>query len=121
MFSHMFSSCAASPVYKTRIMAASAVCPLVANEHFLSVLQMLLGNLRECSLKRVSHNTIHGSLLQVAKYSRLAIASNIVLPLTFIPQLQYGDWLFKEKNMRNLSEEILLVRVSSGLIPENAI
>jgi hypothetical protein len=65
---HVFR-CASNPVYKTRVMAARAIRPLVSTEHFLVIITMLLDNMRVFkNTENVSkdwQNLVHGSLLQV--------------------------------------------------------
>jgi hypothetical protein len=50
-------------------MAARAIRPLVSAEHFLSIITMLLDNLKVIKDKEKAgtdrHNLVHGSLLQV--------------------------------------------------------
>ncbi|PVD25967.1 hypothetical protein C0Q70_13634 [Pomacea canaliculata] len=59
--------CASSPVYKTRIMAARALQPLVNKEQMCKVLTTLLSYLPKCPEEklRISQSHLHGVLLQV--------------------------------------------------------
>ena len=58
------SSCASSPVYKTRMMAARALAPLVATDQTDAILERLLLQLPACQ-NEARHNHVHGLLLQV--------------------------------------------------------
>ena len=68
-------SCAANPVYKTRLVAAQALRPLLSTGNVLSVLSRLLDQLPSPSSSSsslslssstvVCHNVLHGLLLQV--------------------------------------------------------
>uniref|UniRef100_X2AWR9 tRNA (32-2'-O)-methyltransferase regulator THADA n=1 Tax=Capitella teleta TaxID=283909 RepID=X2AWR9_CAPTE len=55
--------CTSSPVYKTRMMAARAICPLVAKDDITRVLTMLFDIIPSDGI--FMHNQLHGILLQV--------------------------------------------------------
>lgn len=61
--------CASNPVYKTRVMAARAIRPLVSTAHFHAIITMLLDNLKTVKHRenvcKDKQNLVHGSLLQV--------------------------------------------------------
>ncbi len=63
-------SCASSPVYKTRVMAARAISPIVSKDQLISVLQTLTGYLTRSPTGGISQNLIHGALLQLKELTR---------------------------------------------------
>ena len=66
MWSVVFSArCCHSPVYKTRVMAARALQPLISHDHVTSTLVQLSATLPVTAMQLVSQNTLHGTLLQV--------------------------------------------------------
>ena len=53
-------------MYKTRIMAARALRPLVSKDLVPEIIKQLLGSLPKARGAGISHNYIHGILLQVS-------------------------------------------------------
>lgn len=69
--------CAGSPVFKTRLMAARAIQPLVSRDHLKDVLKQLLSHAIDSTCV---HNFTHGILLQVnLAYSEI----RLIIPITY--------------------------------------
>ncbi|KAK8783118.1 thyroid adenoma-associated protein homolog [Amblyomma americanum] len=92
--------CACSPVWKVRALAARALVPLVAPSARRSLLLQLVSSLPEASGHHVSHNTVHGTLLQVLQM--IGYARQSCMELSFIgpfsAKLEEKVWLATSEN-----------------------
>uniref|UniRef100_A0A1E1X3X9 tRNA (32-2'-O)-methyltransferase regulator THADA n=1 Tax=Amblyomma aureolatum TaxID=187763 RepID=A0A1E1X3X9_9ACAR len=92
--------CARSPVWKVRALAARALVPLVAPSARRSLLLQLVSSLPDASGLHVSHNTIHGTLLQVLQvigYARQScMEPSFIGP--FSAKLEEKVWLASSEN-----------------------
>ncbi|XP_041351215.1 thyroid adenoma-associated protein homolog [Gigantopelta aegis] len=57
--------CASSPVYKTRMMAAKALQPLVQKDQLICVILQLIRQLPTSSANQIKQSCVHGYLLQI--------------------------------------------------------
>ncbi|KFM72215.1 Thyroid adenoma-associated protein-like protein, partial [Stegodyphus mimosarum] len=76
-FIPLLHKCACSPVWKTRILAAKALVPLISVENVTATLQTLFYSIPSCEEINFSHNMIHGLLLQERFGTQIAVVDFI--------------------------------------------
>ncbi|XP_050048642.1 tRNA (32-2'-O)-methyltransferase regulator THADA isoform X1 [Dermacentor andersoni] len=109
--------CARSPVWKVRALAARALVPLVAPSARRTLLLQLISTLPGAADQCVSHNAVHGTLLQVLQvigYTRQSCMEPSFVAL-FSAKLEEKVWLASSANKCFVSRAAYLDVILSWL------
>lgn len=109
--------CACSPVWKVRALAARALVPLVAPSARRTLLLQLISSLPGANDRCISHNAVHGTLLQVLQvigYTRQSCMEPSFVAL-FSAKLEEKVWLASSMNKCFVSRAAYLDVILSWL------